>query len=596
MNLPVLLNNYQNPENAVGDLIEAYRASLNEKPDHSQVSVWKSLTGEIISIADGFPSLAEFPIFNLERADYVILDTDRGLIIEAKGWKRVEQIDERIVRADGNLHLDPSYQLNNYVSKFNYFHSSGRHIKYKGLLFLYNNRTYIPQDCKIAHTMDELRSIIQDLRIPGNKEITDLVVNGRFHVSQDLIDLISLNRGDIMENASKTLLGRGYGLSEKQALLIHEVLNALKKGENRTFLVKGNSGSGKTLVAIELLLEAFVKKYRVFLAYRNNRLLNTLKQTLETRGGEYNLSPSILFYSTGFNNGIGEEKFSSKQYGNIDLVIYDEAQRMTEPVIRRTLERSTVKVYFYDDNQILIGDEAGTEENFLKLTDERTVYEFPSVFRLSRNYLKLVNHLIWGSEVPASSDYRVRIFDNIPEMFDDLNLIHSSGSKIALMCAFTESRGDMNNPTSADNRRIGSPLPSGLDIYKGTGLDVYWLMDPKTEYPAYWSGRMNPLERCASVYGSQGFETQFAGLVWGRDMIWRNGWIVNEGPITDNIGYNHSLKRLSKKEPHRALKLLQNRYYIMLTRGIRGIDLFFEDQETGEHVKSVLEANSMPYR
>lgn len=596
MNLPVLLNNYRNPENAVGDLIEAYMTSLNEKPDHSQVSVWKSLTGEIIEIADGFPSFAEFPIFNLERADYLVLDTDRGLIIEAKGWKKVEQINERIVRADGNVRLDPSYQLNNYVSKFNYFHSSGRHIKYTGLLFLYNNRTYIPQDCKIAHTMEELRSMIQDLKFPGNKEITDKVLNGGFHVSQDLIDLISSNREDIMENASKTLLGRGYGLSENQALLVNEVLNALETGEKRTFLVKGNSGSGKTLVAIELLLEAFVKKYKVFLAYRNNRLLNTLKQTLEIRGGKYNLAPSILFYSTGFNNGIGEEKFSSELYGKIDLVIYDEAQRMTESVIRKTQERSTVKVYFYDDNQILIGDEAGTEENFLKLTNERRVYEFPSVFRLSRNYLRFVNNLLWESEVPSSSDYRIRIFDNISEMFDDLRSIYSGGNKIALMCAFTESRGDLKNPNSADNRRIGSPLPSGLDIYKGTGLDVYWLMDPKTEYPAYWSGRMNPLERCASVYGSQGFETQFAGLVWGRDMIWRNGWLVNESPITDNIGYNYSLKRLSKKEPGKALKLLQNRYYIMLTRGIRGIDLFFEDQETGEHVKSVLEENSMPYR
>ena len=595
MNLPILLNDYEKPENAVGDLIDAYRTSMNETPDHSQVSVWKSLTGDIISIADGFPSYAEFPIFNLERADYVILDTDRGLIIEAKGWKKIERIDDRIVRADGSLHLDPSYQLNNYVSKFNYFHSSGSFLKYTGILFLYNNRTYTSPDCRIVHSLDELKSMIQDLKIPGDRRITEMVRDGKFNVSQDLIDLISLNRNEIMENASKTLLGRGYGLTESQALLIHEVLNALERGENRTFLVRGNSGSGKTLVAIDLLVEAFVKKYRVFLAYRNNRLLNTLKQTLETRDGKYNLSPSILFYSTGFNNGIGEEKFSAERYGKIDLVIYDEAQRMTEPVIRKTLERSTVKVYFYDDNQILIGDEAGTEDNFLRLAEDKTVYEFPSVFRLSRHYLRLVNYLLWGREEPKASDYRLRIFDNITEMFDDLQKLYSSGNKIALMCAFTESKGDMRNPTSSDNRRIGSPLPSGLDIYKGTGLDVYWLMDPKTEYPAYWSGKMNPLERCASVYGSQGFETQFAGLVWGRDMIWRNGWYVNESSITDNIGYNYSLKRLSKTDPGKALKLLQNRYYIMLTRGIRGIDLFFEDQQTGEHVKSVLEANTIQY-
>lgn len=593
MSLPLLLNKYSNPDHAVSDLIDAFRTYMDEKPDHSQVSVWKSMTGDIIRIVDGYQSFAEFPIFNLERADYVVLDTDRALVIEAKGWKNVERIDERIVRADGNLHLDPCYQLNNYVNKFNYFHSSGRKLKYSGILFLYNNRTYTSSDCEIVHTYDELKTKIEAMKRPGDGMVTDLVRNGQFNVSQDLIDLIDQNRDQIMSNASRTLLGRGYGLTESQALLVHEVMQALERNEDRTFLVNGNSGSGKTLVAIELLIEAFVRNYRVFLAYRNNRLLNTLKQNLQIGDSRTNLSPSILFYSTGFNNGIGEEKFPSRNYGKIDLVIYDEAQRMTDQVIRTTQERSTVKVYFFDDNQILIGDECGTLENFKRFSRNASVHVFPSIFRLSRKYLKLVNHIIWGVDKPERTEYRIRIFDDISEMFRDLHDLHTQNHKTAIMCSFTESKGDLRNPTSMDNRRIGYPLPSGLDIYRKSDLDVYWLMDPKTEYPGYWEGKMDPLSRCASVYGSQGFETQYAGLVWGRDMIWRDSWQVNGEPITDNIGYNYSVKRLSKTQPEKALKLLQNRYYVMLTRAIRGIDIFFEDAETGKHVKSILESYSV---
>jgi len=588
LSLPTLLNQHGNPDGAVQDLVEAYRNYFNEYPEPSQLSVWKFITGDFIKIVDGFPTFAEFPIFNLERADYVIVDSTDALIIEAKGWKNLEIIDNRIVKADGKLHLDPCYQLNNYVFKFNYFHSSGLKLKYSGILFLYNNRSYSSDDCQIVHTFDELKSYIEKFRKPEGQDIVEIVRNGHFHVSEDIIDLIIKNKDEILSNASISLLGRGYGLTENQALLVRDVIDAIEKNEDTTFLVKGSSGSGKTLVAVELLLEAFAKKYKVFLAYRNNRLLNTLRQILETRDGKYNLSPNIIFYSTGRGEGIGEDNFPVEKYGSIDLVIYDEAQRMTEAVIKTTNNRSKVKVYFYDENQILIGDEAGTYYNFKKYCNNISEYEFPSVFRISRSYLDFVNKILDGSDPPKLRGYSVRIFDRITDMFEDLTKLKSKGNKIALMCAFTESNGDKKNPKSTKNRRIGYPLPSGLDIYKGSSLDIYWLMDEKTEYPRYWSGIIDPLSRCASVYGSQGFETQYAGLVWGRDLIWRGDWVVNGEPITDRIGNNYSLKETAKKDPRKALRLLRNRYYILLTRAIMGIDIFFEDELTGKHIKSLL--------
>ena len=595
MSLPLLLNQYESDEKAVADLIDAYRDYLNEIPGASQVSVWKTLTKGVINIISGYPSFAEFPIFNLERADYVIVDTDAAQVIEAKGWKNIERIDERVVVADGELRLDPCYQLNNYVSKFNYFHSSGREIKYSGSLLLYNNRTYSSEDCEIVHTFGELRDRIAAFRRPEGQSIVDKIRNGEFHVSDDFIELINQNKSEIISNASSTLLGRGYGLTENQALLIHDVLDAVKGNEDRTFLVKGSSGSGKTLVAVYMLLESFLKGYNVFLAYRNNRLLNTLKQILETKDRKYSLSPQILYYSTGKGTGIGEANFPARNYGKIDLIIYDEAQRMTESVIRTTQGRSTVKVYFYDDKQILIGDEAGTFENFEKSCRNITKREFLSVFRSPVPYLQFVRHLLYGAKATGFSEYRLRVFDMIKDMLGDLRKIHDQGMKIALMCAFTESKGDMRELTGIDNRRIGYPLASNLDIYRGTDLDIYWLMDPKTEYPRYWSGKIDPLSRCASVYGSQGFEAQYTGLVWGRDLIWRNGWVVNGEPITDGIGNHYSLKRLSKTDPVKALELLRNRYYILLTRGIKGTDIFFEDPETGKKVKSDLESINVQY-
>ena len=82
-----------------------------------------------------------------KRADVIFVDKDKALVVEAKGWRRVKKIGDNAVEADGELHKDPSYQLNNYVSKFNLFHSSN--IKFEGVLFLYNTVDYSSTDCKI---------------------------------------------------------------------------------------------------------------------------------------------------------------------------------------------------------------------------------------------------------------------------------------------------------------------------------------------------------------------------------------------------------------------------------------------------------------
>ena len=57
----------------------------------------------------------------------------------------------------------------------------------------------------------------------------------------------------------------------------------------------------------------------------------------------------------------------TKKFGisSIDLIIFDEAQRMTEEEIKNS-PRGIVNVYFYDDSQVFIKNEVGTRDNFLK--------------------------------------------------------------------------------------------------------------------------------------------------------------------------------------------------------------------------------------
>lgn len=288
-----------------------------------------------------------------------------------------------------------------------------------------------------------------------------------------------------------------------------------------------------------------------------------------------------MFYSTGPQagfRGLGEPNFPADKYGEINLAIYDEAQRMTEEVINISSQRANVTVYFYDDQQLLVGNEAGTRANFLKYLDDPCEMTLSAPFRAPKSYVDSIRSLFEGAPfTPGNYDFRV--FDDILSMLSNLRAKAKSGAKVALVCSFTESDGDRKNPTSPKNLRIGYPLQSGFDLYKGLNLEVRWLMDEKNQYPKYWMGALDPLAYCASVYGAQGLEADYVGVVWGRDLIYRGtGWAVNPHTITDSVGGKHSLKTIAKHDPQRALELLKNRYYVMLSRGIRGTYVFFEDR------------------
>jgi len=121
-------------------------------------------------------------------------------------------------------------------------------------------------------------------------------------------------------------------------------------------------------------------------------------------------------------------------------------------------------------------------------------------------------------------------------------------------------------------------------------------MNPKHDYVPFWVyGESNRLERCASIYGCQGFESDFVGVIWGRDFIWKdNCWQIGNY-CEDEIG-KPSLKKLiysakkgNKTDYQKAMQLLINRYRIFLTRGIKGTYIFCEDSKTKSFLHQIFD-------
>jgi DUF2075 family protein len=158
--------------------------------------------------------------------------------------------------------------------------------------------------------------------------------------------------------------------------------------------------------------------------------------------------------------------------------------------------------------------------------------------------------------------------------------------RVATVASFTESPGSIARVGDPDNVRVGYPLASGWDFYRESKLEIRWLMKP-SEYVSFWMrGKSNALNRAASIYGTQGFEADYVGIVWGRDLVLRDGqWELGDPSVCYDTIDGLVTGRRRESGPRwasEALELVKNRYRIFLTRGIHGTFVFFEDAETRE--------------
>lgn len=562
-------------EEVVNTTRSNFIAEYGSAPGIKQIMSWRGSVNalkEFISPGTAVFMELKFPI-GLERADFLLMRHGEAKLLEVKGWKKYERVDEYSVRGDSELQGDPCYQMENYVSKLRNFHTASASINFSGVVYMY--QTTDGNDCKIVYNGMELRNELQVLPVEAATDVDIMEIeNGTFQVGRRLVDFVRSNINDILENASQSFLNAGFGLSTEQIMILRDIMQSLNDGEDKIFLVSGGMGSGKTLLALALLFNSIQRGYGALLAYRNNRLINTLRKVVGPR-----FSPLLLYYSTGSMAnymGLGERNFDQSKLQNVSLVIYDESQRMRRDVIKTCMSRPVASVFFYDEEQILLGDEDGDRRTFelcAKESGKEVVsYNLEGFYRVNggRKYEEFINSIFHGNPSVKPEEYDFRVFEEISHMLEYLESrkpmrFNDKDAKIALLASFTKSDG------RKEKRRVFDP-------------EINWLMDEKTEYPSYWLGQKDPLKYCASIYGSQGFESDYIGLIWGEDLVWRDGWKIQPDKIMDRIGGAASLKNLSITDPPRALKLIINRYRVMLTRGMKGTSIYFEDYETFRHI------------
>ena len=151
------------------------------------------------------------------------------------------------------------------------------------------------------------------------------------------------------------------------------------------------------------------------------------------------------------------------------------------------------------------------------------------------------------------------------------------------------SQKDFNEPyiENGETRRwskIRNYVPPGLNDYA-------WFIQAPPGSPMH----DDPLGEVGCPYAVRGFDFDYIGVLWLSDLVWRDGcWRAVPDAVHDT-GISRS-KGAARKNPGsqtdqaRLAERLAQAYRILLTRGLRGCYLWFEDQETRAYVESCMGA------
>lgn len=103
-----------------------------------------------------------------------------------------------------------------------------------------------------------------------------------------------------------------------------------------------------------------------------------------------------------------------------------------------------------------------------------------------------------------------------------------------------------------------------------------------------------PLCEVGCPHAIRGFDYDYIGLIWQTDLVWRTDrWVVIPENVSETgmIASRQAAQGTQNDHPARLRlrKKVVQAYRILLTRAIRGMYIWCEDEETRAHLKSAIQ-------
>lgn len=538
-----------------------------------------------------------------KRIDFILTGSDEqnhkhAIIIELKQWSSVEVTDnDGIVRTalGGGVRetTHPSYQALSYAQTLSSFNEAvyTKTVSVNACAFTHNltssveirdqrYQNYWKQAPVFLGTeIEELQDFIKRfIRKGDNGEALYLIQHGRIKPSKELAKALS----GMLKNQPE------FVLLDDQKVVYERAVSLMAQNPNskQVFIVRGGPGTGKSVVAINLLVAAINKHLNAAYVSKNAAPRAVYKGKL--LGAMTKSRYDSLF--------LGSGTFIDAPKNGYDALIVDEAHRLNEKSglygnlgenqIKEVIAAARTSIFFLDENQKVALSDVGSEDeirHWARLAGATVVVEdLQSQFRCGGSdiYMAWLDHTLGIRDTAHptldGSDYKFHVMNSPVELFDHLNDLNGSNSArvVAGYCYPWRSKND--------SKAMDIVFPE-FDFAKQWNL----ASDGST-----WIAQPHSIAQIGCIHTCQGLEVEHIGVIIGRDLVYRNDKVQTD--FTQRDRHDKTMKgakSMVKAIPDSVKQLdliIRNTYRTLMTRGMKSCSIWCEDKALNDYFKSAV--------
>jgi DUF2075 family protein/SOS-response transcriptional repressor LexA len=419
---------------------------------------------------------------------------------------------------------------------------------------------------------EKLRQFIKAHVKYGDKnKLMYRIDQGKIKPSKALADqLASMLKGNeefVMIDDQKVVFEMALALVAKAA-----------KGKKQVIIVEGGPGTGKSVVAISLLVELAKREFVAQYVTRNSapREVYEAKLTGSLRKSQI----TNLFRGSG--------GFHALDPDSIACLIVDEAHRLNEKSgmfshlgenqVMEIIRASKCSIFFVDEDQKVTLKDIGDKEEIRRWATEQgaevTELELASQFRCngSNGYLAWLDNALQiretANETLDTLEYDFRIMDTPEDLHALIREKNKSKNKARVVAGYCWNWISKKDAAFSDIK-IGNYMATWNLNEDGQS----WIIQPDS------------VEQVGCIHTCQGLELDYVGVIIGPDLVVRDGRVVvNPARRASTDRSISGWKGLIKNDREGALErieaIIKNTYRTLMTRGQKGCYVYFVDDET----------------
>ena len=526
--------------------------------------------------------------------------TDRVVIVELKQWQDAESTPmDGVVRTlmGGALVTTPhpSYQAWSYAELLRGFNET-----------VYENDVVV-HPCAFLHNYRRPGGLDEDLyadwleRAPlfakGENERLRAFIKKWIRYGDQSEIILRIDRGKI--RPSKTLAdslaallqgSREFTMIDEQKVVYERALHLARTtpaGEKRVLIVHGGPGTGKSVVAVNLLvaitqgreLVQYVTKNAAPRAVFESMLTGTTSRTM---------------YSNLFR---GSGAFTSAEPGTFKVLVVDEAHRLNEKSglyqnlgdnqVKELIHAADVTVFFLDEDQRVTLQDIGTREEIVRwavaLGAEVEELRLHSQFRCngSDGYLAWLDHTLGIRETAHEDlssldyDYDFRVLDSPTEVRSLIEEHNAESGRSRMVAGYCWDWLSKKDPDAWD-----VVLPEHE-------FRMRWNL---TQHGSGWLAHPDSISEIGCIHTCQGLDLDYVGVIIGEDIVVQDGQLVTQPEKRSRQdrsirGWKKRLRQDREATLAATRTVILNTYRTLMTRGLKGCYVYAVDAGVREWLR-----------